>query len=91
MLPPRSGFQYSVQTDSSQRANDSRYRIDLWHLSVGIEQRHQKKPSKTARKSPQGDLGGDEDRPARAAVFVSQMPLASGTCGHMPGREPAQR
>ena len=91
MLPQRSGFQSSVQTDSSQRANDRRYRIDLWHLSVGIEQRHEKKPRKTTRKSPQCDLDGHENRPARTAVFVSQMPLAPGTCGHIARREPAQR
>ena len=72
----------AIETDSGDRPDDGGKGVELGDLPVRIEEGDEKEPGKSAGEGPQRDLDGDEDRPARTAVRISQMPLASGTCGH---------
>ena len=81
-LPLRSGTQRAIESDGRERADHGGDRIEFGDLPVWIEERYEKKPGKTASQGPKRDLNGNESWPAGAAVTVSQMPLAAGTCGH---------
>lgn len=82
----RSGAQRAIESNGRERPDHRGDRIKVGDLPVWIEERNEKKPGKTAGQGPKHDLNGDESWPTRAAVSVSQMPLASGTCGHDSGR-----
>jgi hypothetical protein len=81
-LPLRSGTQRAIESDGRERADHGGDRIEFGDLPVWIEERYEKKPGKTASQGPKRDLNGNDSWPAGAAVTVSQMPLAAGTCGH---------
>ena len=54
-----SGSQHAIETDGREGTDDGGDGVDLWHLTVRIEERNDQKASKTAGQGPQEDLDGD--------------------------------
>ena len=72
-----------MNADGDERTRYGRDNIHIGDQPVGVEDRHEQQPREAPERRNSDNLESYSHRMARAAVRVGQMPLASGTGGHV--------